>query len=241
MDTYMDTYMDTSAMDTTNPFTNVKIERLTTINRKWKEERDELEQRSKIDTRKMQRVIDTLQRELEETNARNYFLNVQNIELAKSLTNCDFINQETESHHPSSTQFKYGEIDGSYERIERAQIEIEKQLKNVREIVSTLQDKTCTLQESENMRQAELYLHSPPPNEELDLMKIQIQAYQDDFSCERRDRERAHQEIERLREQLTNAHESISSLKDRRYQGDNQQRRDINTRGNRVERDGQIS
>lgn len=116
------------------------------INRKWKEEYEELREKYKTDTQKMQEEINNFRQKVEESNTHVYALESENIRLAQALSG-------REASKPSLDRL-----------------------------------------------------------DDSELIKFQIQAYKDDFSCERRDRERAQNEKESLQEQLSSAQEIISTL-----------------------------
>ncbi|KAK3752147.1 hypothetical protein QZH41_018501 [Actinostola sp. cb2023] len=117
------------------------------VNRKWKEEFEELKEKYKTETQTLHEEINTLRQKIEECNTHVYALESENTRLAQTLSGRDVTSR------PS--------------------------LRN---------------------------------NEESELVKFQMQAYQEDFSCERRDRERAQSEKDSLQEQLNSAHEIISTL-----------------------------
>lgn len=116
------------------------------INRKWKEEYEQLKQKYRTDTQKMQEEINNLQQQVEESNTHIYTLESENMRLAQALSG----RQPCPPSHDS--------------------------------------------------------------NDESEIMKFQMQAYKEDFSCERRDRERAQSEKESLQEQLSSAQEIIATL-----------------------------
>ncbi|XP_031552340.1 TNFAIP3-interacting protein 1-like [Actinia tenebrosa] len=116
------------------------------VNRKWKEEYEQLREKYKTDFRKLQEEISSLNHKLEESNIHVLTLEAENMRLAQALSGED---------------------------------------------VSTGTKRN---------------------NEENELIKAQMQAYKDDFSFERRDREKAQSEKESIQEELKSAQEIIATL-----------------------------
>lgn len=117
------------------------------VNRKWKEEYEELKDKFKTETTKLQEEVNVLRHKVEECNTHIYALESENMRLAQALSG--------------------------------------------RELVKPPGNSNC---------------------EESQLIKFQMQAYKEDFSNERRDRERAQSEKDNLQEQLNSAQEIISTL-----------------------------
>jgi chromosome segregation ATPase len=116
------------------------------VNRKWKEEYEQLKEKYRTDLRKLQEEVGSLNHKLEESNTHILALESENMRLAETLTG---------------------------------------------ENIST---RTSV---------------NDPDNE---LVRFQMQAYKDDFSCERRDRERAQNDKESIHKELKSAQEIIATL-----------------------------
>ena len=117
------------------------------VNRKWKEEYEQLKEKYKTDLKKLQEEISSLNHKLEESTVHVMTLESENMRLAQALSGEDAIGMRTKES-----------------------------------------------------------------DQENELVKFQMQAYKDDFSSERRDREKAQSEKESVLEELKSAQEIISTL-----------------------------
>lgn len=118
------------------------------VNRKWKEEYEQLKEKYKMDLRKLQEEVGSLNHKLEETNIHVLTLESENMRLAQVLSGGD-VSTRTSGNDQENELVKFQmqtyKEDFSCERRDREQAQSEKEslqdeLKSAQEIIATLME-----------------------------------------------------------------------------------------------------